>query len=394
MPFAVAESPSPSGADPIAPFRDVFRDRMARARAWTSSGRQVVGYACDNVPGELVEAAGLLPYRLIGDPTTPRPFVDRYIAPNRDVVSSAPAFVDALFEGVLSGACDVLDYLVIPHTRKSVEVFYGKLTAAGAAHDELALPELAHLDKSHLPFFASNVFNRNSLAALRSQLEAWTDAPISASALAAAIEDANEGRLLLAQVNALRVARRPRLAGAEALLVYAAAGAMPRSEHNALLRDLLARADELPHRSGPRVLLAGSPVDHPGVYDMIESSGATVVAEDHCWGGRCAGPMVAVDVDPFDALAAWYHEKSACSIEFPLADALTRWHARARAAHIDGAVFRVITGDELHMWEVPDQMALLADDGIPSLHLSLRAYDGDLEPDRQAVAEWLEQLRP
>ena len=49
-------------------FRHHYRHRDRAARAWKAAGGKVVGYLCDNVPEELIMAAGFLPYRLSGDP--------------------------------------------------------------------------------------------------------------------------------------------------------------------------------------------------------------------------------------------------------------------------------------------------------------------------------------
>ena len=53
-------------------LRAHYQQRDQAARAWRSNGGRVVGYLCDNVPEELIMAAGFMPYRLSGDPHTGR----------------------------------------------------------------------------------------------------------------------------------------------------------------------------------------------------------------------------------------------------------------------------------------------------------------------------------
>lgn len=184
-------------------FRHHYRHRDLAARAWKAAGGKVVGYLCDNVPEELIMAAGFLPYRLSGDPLVGANALDRYIEPFAPPFSArnrGVGFVDAMLEMLLSGAFDFLDYLVVPHTRKTIQAIYRELSQARAAHPDLGLPELYYLDRAYTPFYASEVFNRQCLLELRSQLETWSGEPITDTALAEAIELSNTSRHLLQQL--------------------------------------------------------------------------------------------------------------------------------------------------------------------------------------------------
>jgi benzoyl-CoA reductase subunit C len=83
------------------------------ARDWSAQGGKVLAYMCDNFPHELVAAAGILPFRLRGDPTAPAPHVARYVAPDRNPTVAVPAFVDAMLEPLVAGAYDFVDYVCV-----------------------------------------------------------------------------------------------------------------------------------------------------------------------------------------------------------------------------------------------------------------------------------------
>ena len=381
-------SSSPSNDLVLSESLESLRRRHDRrdefARKWSAEGGKVVAYMCDNFPTELVAAAGMLPFRLRGDPAAPAPNVARYVAPDRSTMVTVPPFVDAMLEPLVAGDCEFVSYVVVPHGRKAIETSYESLMRASDAGAPMRDVKLFYLDKSWVPGPDAYAFDRQCLLSLMAQLEEWTGDRITDAALANAIAEAERGRALLARLTRLRTGRPPRLTGSDALLVYSLAGAMPRAEHNELVEELLAHAHELPARDGPRIYVAGSPQPTTALYELIESSGATVVGEDHCWGERAAGCPMPDGLSALEGLAARYHRTPMCSIEFPLERALVRWRASVRRARPDAVVLHVVEGDELHIWDTPDKARLLAEDGIPSLHLERQGYDAA----DQEIASW------
>ena len=189
-------------------LREQYRHPDRAARAWKAGGGKVVGYLCDNVPTELIEAAGFLPVRVSGDPAgsveAVRRYVDGLFQPTRRV-----GFAESMLARLLDGTYEYLDYLIVPHNRHAIQAIYQELLRAGATYPELRLPDLHLLDKSWLPSYASEAFNRDRLLDLHRTLEGWAGRPISDAALSAAIAASNEHRALLAQVAALRRPTRP-----------------------------------------------------------------------------------------------------------------------------------------------------------------------------------------
>jgi benzoyl-CoA reductase/2-hydroxyglutaryl-CoA dehydratase subunit BcrC/BadD/HgdB len=378
-------------------LRQHYRQRDRSARAWQAAGGRVVGYLCDNVPEELILAAGFLPYRLSGDPEASTEPLDRYVQPFAAPFSArnrGVGFVDAMLAMLLACRFDYVDYLIVPHTRKTIQAFYRELTLAKQSDPALRIPELFYLDRAYTPFYASEVFNRECLADLRAQLEAWSGEALTDAALSEAIEVTNTTRRLLQQLAELRAAEPPQISGVDALKVIGASFFMDKREYNRLLQSLVAEGP-LDHLSGkPRVFVGGSPLDNVGFYELVEACGAVVVSEDHCWGNRCGELEADTSLPAFEALADRYHRKPACSIEFPMSRVVERCVGRARAARVDGAIFFVMESDGVHIWDTPDEIAALERNEVPSLYLTGQPYRlEDPEPLRTRLSEFIGTLR-
>jgi benzoyl-CoA reductase/2-hydroxyglutaryl-CoA dehydratase subunit BcrC/BadD/HgdB len=139
--------------------------------------------------------------------------------------------------------------------------------------------------------------------------------------------------------------------------------------------------------------VGGSPLDHLQLYQAIEDCGATVVAEDHCWGNRCGEYPVDPTMPVFEGLADRYHRKPACSIDFPMQRLVERCVGRAQTARVDGAIFYVFEGDGVHVWDTPDEVAALEGLNVPCLYLKQQPYwSADPEPLRATLREFIGSL--
>jgi benzoyl-CoA reductase/2-hydroxyglutaryl-CoA dehydratase subunit BcrC/BadD/HgdB len=229
-------------ASALALLKEHYQNRDRAARDWKEKGGKVVGYRCDNVPEEMISAAGFLPYRLSGDPHVGRDAVERYVQPFALPFSARnqrQGFVEAILNMLLTGTFDFLDFLIVPHTRKAIQALYRELTLVGQAHPELPLPRVEFLDRAYTPFYASEVFNRLRLLELKARLEEWSGRTITPGALVGAIEVTNESRALLLQLAELRRARPSLLSGVDALRIIGPSAWMLKEDYNRLLRRFL-----------------------------------------------------------------------------------------------------------------------------------------------------------
>jgi benzoyl-CoA reductase/2-hydroxyglutaryl-CoA dehydratase subunit BcrC/BadD/HgdB len=370
----------------IEALRAAAADPEAAARAHKAAGGRVIAYLCDNVPRELIAAAGIMPLRIHGRPAmrtgAAERVVDRLYPPD---VTQRPAFVASMLDMILDGVADVADAIVIPHNRNAVQAMHRELRDAAAA-DGLPIPQTWYLDKAWAPGEPARAYDAAAVDGLRARIESFAGAPIDADRLRGEIAIGNAARALGERAQGLRGAG---LAGGDALAIVAAFWALPAERFVALAEAALATVEPAPART--RIYLGGSPQDHPGLYDLVEACGASIVAEDHCWGARAADGVLRTDVDPLAALAERFHAFPACSIRFPLQRTIDANLARARAARADAAIFAVAERDTVQAWETPEQLAAFEAAGIRTLHLRRQPYVPDAAS-AEAVRAFVEEI--
>lgn len=376
-------------------FQQLYQDRAAVARAWKEQGGTVVGYLCDNVPTELILAAGCLPYRLSGSPDSDLSIVrDRIDALYQSDPTGRPDFASSVLSQILNGELDFIDHLIIPHNRHAIQAMYRELIEASAEWPGLKLPKLHYMDKAWSPHSGPDGFNRTSVEDLLHALETWTGRPISDAAIAEAITEAEEVRALLREISAKRRQRPNLISGTTALWAYGASNWLAPAQFVRTAQAMLDDAHRAQPREGLRLFVGGSPLDHDRLYALIEGLGATVVAEDHCWGARLGDAYDLPDGPPLARLAARFHNAPACSIRFTYEATVQASVDRALVADCDAAIYYVFKGDAAQSWETPDEVAALRGRGIPTLHLAEQRYDCQpAEELRGKIGEFLTSVR-
>jgi benzoyl-CoA reductase/2-hydroxyglutaryl-CoA dehydratase subunit BcrC/BadD/HgdB len=240
----------------------------------------VVGYVGDDVPRELIAAAGLYPLRIKGSvPITER--ADAILGPGVD----APA--RAVLGGLLEGRPRV-DYLLLSHDSDATVRLFAALRVLARTEP---LPKLWFLDVLHLPTETTATYNRERLDELLDVLGRWSGQPVSEDRLAAAADEAAETRRLLEAVDELR--RALRLHGREAFAIVGATEVLPAAEANRLLEELLADPPDPQPEPSRRVFVTGSSLMGTDLFTNLEAHGLHIAGERF---GRHDPRAVALDL--------------------------------------------------------------------------------------------------
>jgi benzoyl-CoA reductase/2-hydroxyglutaryl-CoA dehydratase subunit BcrC/BadD/HgdB len=170
---------------------------------------------------------------------------------------------------------------------------------------------------------------------------------------------------------------------------------MLKEEHNTLLRQFLS-TEKRPAGNKPRLFVEGSSIDNLQFYELVESCGATIVAESHDWGNRSFEDPVDPTLDPLEAIAERYHLRSPSPRMHSIGLRVAYAVERAMRAKSQGTIFFFLEWDSAPAWDYPDQKKALEEKGIPTLCFDTQTYllsDADKTQIKTKVGQWLEAIQ-
>jgi benzoyl-CoA reductase subunit C len=267
---------------------------------------QAVGYFPVYFPEEIVHAAGLRPYALLG-------------GGNRLEVR----YADARIGSFVCSICRSTTELGLNGSLVGLGGFFAQPICDAAKHmtgiwgrnfpqqdpQLLALPQ--NVGSSGATRYVYDEYQR-----VRGLLAQRIGHEISDEAIRTSLHLANEGRRLQRALYALKRNDPARLSTVEAYLLVRAGTRLRREDHNALLRDALHLLDERQVRpqDKPRVVFLGGFCEQPPL-EMLEAieDVCFIVDDDLLIGQRWLVEDVPEDGDPVWALAESYVKRSASS---------------------------------------------------------------------------------
>ncbi|MBI5446930.1 MAG: 2-hydroxyacyl-CoA dehydratase [Deltaproteobacteria bacterium] len=376
---------------------EIARARTSRALALKAAGRKIVGYLSLHVPLELVEALGMVPFRLSGDIREPVTQADRGLP------AAFCPYMRSVLDLSLKGRFGFLDGFAQAHPcdaqEKTVRVI-SSLVPFRFAHF-VDVPATVH--GYAVEYFAGQ------LRDFRRELERFAGRAAAEDELYAAIDAYNEQRALVRELYDLKKTDPPALSGRETLDLILAVRSLPAVEGNALLRESILEVRARPAGSGgrrPRLLVWGSVVDDWAYLDLIEACGADVVIDDLDEGTRPFQRDVNPDGDPMQALAVRYLAGVPTARTFldhgqgeRKKDNLTDLDARYRHLRryieewrVDGVLLQSVRYCDPHGYELVDVMDYLRHLGVPAVYVEHNYSEGALAPLRTRVEAFVETL--
>ena len=232
------------------------------------------------------------------------------------------------------------------------------------------------------------------LRSLARALSEAFDVDTGDDAVAASVARLNEHLALLRRIGELRARERPPLSGADFLALVVACQVAPRDLLVGELRELLARL-EAAEGAEPRarLLIVGSELDDPGWVRVVESLGAAVVADRHCFGSVPGLLPIPEAPDPIRGLAE--HALGATRCPRMMEDFALRAHDIIDAAHAakaDGVIVETMKFCDLWGIESSPLIEELRAAELPVLRLDREYAPGAEGQLRTRVQAFLESM--
>ena len=353
----------------LAAVDEYYQDYSSRARELKKQGKQIIGYLCAFVPLEIVTAAGFVPFRIKGDVNEPITRADT------EMETIICPLVRSCFDMALKGNYEFLDGIVIPHACDSICRTYDiwKYT--------LNLPYSHLINMPHGTDNSSLKFYKELLDTFRASLGKFAGGDISDQELAQAIELYNQNRARVRELYQLRQPSPPLISGEELSKVLIAAMSLPVAESIEMLGDVIEevkqRGSSLPQKSA-RIMVIGAQVDNVAFIKLVEDSGAWVVADDLCPGGRESLADVDATDDPINGIAERYLRKIKCGRTYRERQGSHEECLEERFGHmsrfitdykVDGVVLYIYKYCDPFGFEVPEIKGYIESKGTPVLYL-------------------------
>ena len=278
-----------------------------------AEGGRVVGYACTLTPIEILEAAGLFPYRIkaLGHPQTDRA--------DARMSRFNCRFCRACLQLGLDGTYDFLDGIVETNGCDQLRGMFENWQYAAPR------PFFHYVKVPHAVTPTALEHFTLEIGRFREAVAAHFDVAISDEALWEAIARQGRIRNKLAALQRLRERPQPALTGAQSLRVALAGSSVPSAVFEDLLDQLLReRHDGGAGRGHTRLLMGGAATDEPALLEAVEELGGQIVTDTFCYGARSYLPQSQVAVadgpesdaphsdDPIRALAERVLRGSRC----------------------------------------------------------------------------------
>jgi len=355
-----------------------------------SKGKKVIGLFCSYIPPELIEAGGMVPFRVKGKPGRDIGTGTTYLSARLCTFSrNALTLVLENDYSFLNGfiGCNTCD-----HIRRTSQNWIVK-KPANFTHF-LHIPRV--YGKENISFFKDQLIN------LKKELEQWSGKKISDDDLRAVSLKYNRARGILRRLSTLRKADNPALSGSEMLAISVAYHQMPVDDFIPAAESLLDSLDKeklsVKGSTGKaRLLLCGGMIDEPEYVAFVEEQGIDIVADAVCFGMRSYWDDVDMNKDPMEAIA----ERALTHFPCPhIGDSFEKRWDTIREIYdeykADGIIFQKLKFCQIWGVDSYNMTPRCQELGIPFLNLE-REYGffstGQLKTRLQAFTELIEERK-
>jgi len=348
--------------------------------------KRIIGSTLADVPEELIHAAGLHPFLILGTNNPLRHssalLPDNACSLARSNLELVIGYQAAFFDGfVLAQVCDTTQHLCDIWKRKFPDHYFENF---------LAPRQVARA--SACAWYAEECRR------MRSALERYTGQKITDEALWESFRLYNENRALLRRLYAIKQQAPGLMTNREFFDMVKACFCMDKAEHNRLLQEVVDWAERDKARFADqqgyfKVIMAGIVVEPPIIYDMIDQIKGNIIADTLCTASRYIYHDIELGSDPAEALA----DRHLCKPLFSPINAdperiYSDLLALYREAGAEAIFYCHIKYCESQDYDLPDIRARMREQGIPFLELETEYQTTRLSQMRTRVQAFCESM--
>jgi hypothetical protein len=350
----------------IAALTAAFADPLADARRNRHAGLPVAISSTRQVPWEVLRAAGFATY---------------VYRPTHDVYPHAQPYLEeqalgrhgsSVTEAAMRGELATANVFVCSRASEQDYKTYLYLREFVRQGVIDRLPPILLYDILHTRTAEARAYGIERTKQLWRDATMISGAPTDEDRLLDAILESNASREVMRRLQSLRQGR-PRVSGVSALTLLGASALVDRLAYTTLLEQAVSELETAETLAGPRLLVVGPGLDDTRLHELLESSGAVVVAEDGSWGARGIGRDVSSTGDLCTAIFDKHYEDIPASRSDLTAN--DAWVGAFTHGSIDGVVFYLPLEDSVAGWDYPRLRDRVTAAGIPTLLIRDDATD-------------------
>ncbi|GAB1263356.1 2-hydroxyacyl-CoA dehydratase subunit D [Aurantivibrio infirmus] len=377
----------------LEPIQSIINDRRSQARKWKSKGGKVVGYLSNNIPLELIEAAGMMPFHLNGDPKQNTEHADEFMEPAFDPITRV------IFDSLLKGDFEFVDLILLPRSNDAQQRLYYYICEIQRKHPHYKLPPVFLVDLLSSPRATTEKHNLLKFKEFLTFLESFTESVIDEQKISAAIKSYNLVRNQLREFNHYRADPNSALSSLDAYHAYSATQCLTVEDLTQALTKILATLeeklklktrDDLEVGTKKRFILAGNGVDHPDLHRFLDSLGATVAGDYHSYGNHFLVTQINEEIDPLEAITEHYYRdtKSSRSFNFD-PEEIVRF---AKQQNASGILFHYLKKEEAITWLYPKQQLAAKEHGLKVVMLPEQDYETKTDVMQPLLQDFIDSL--
>jgi len=341
-------------------FLSIASDPYPMLKAWRKKAkkRKIIGSTLIDVPEELIHAAGMLPFTILGTNKS-------ILRASTHLPDNACSQARSDLELVLTYQEDFFDGYVLPQVDDTTQHLSDiwRRDVRWDYFETFLLPR--QIDRP-----SARQWLLYETLRLKRSLESFTGKEISEGKLRESIGIYNQNRGHLRRLYEMKRRHPDFISNRQFFDLIKSSMWWPKEEHNGLLERFISGIEETDlmgkEGEGIRVVLSGIVWEPPEIMDILDQSGLKVVGDDLCVGWRYIDPDVEANGDPVKAIVDRHFKKGPFTPIYDkgnkIFENLLNLVTRNTA---EGVIYLHIKFNESQDYDLPDLIENMEGEGIP-----------------------------